>query len=339
MKNWQQSGNNYFLRDITNQVPELPVSVYSIHEDAFLNLSLESRFEKFSFSHKIYGKDHTFIKRVLKTYHNTTGNLGVLLNGIKGTGKSVTAKLLCNELNLPVIVVDSNYENLVSFLSEIQQDVVVLLDEYEKIYKDSATLLGAMDGIDASTFRRTFILTTNDIYVNTNMLNRPGRIRYLKNYNNLDIETVKEIIDDLLVYRNYESDLLDTLRDMTHITVDLVISIIQEINIHNEPASSFTSIFNVDFKNPHFDIFEEDGVTEFVKNVKIPYGRNVSENPKRWINHDIYYEDIEGETALIGTYRGYKDGLWTFENDEVEPKIKNLIIRKAVTVGFYAYEK
>jgi len=336
MKHWLQSGNDYHLRDVTSQVDRLPVGVYAINEDAFGTLSLERRSDSFGFSHKVYGKDQPFIERVLKTYNNTTNNLGILLNGIKGTGKSVTAKILCNQMNLPVILVDDQYDNLVSFLADLPQDIVVMLDEYEKVYGDSGKLLGAMDGIDASSHRRTFILTTNESYINNNMLNRPSRIRYVKNYNNLDITVVREIIADLLIYREYEEDLVTVLRDMTHITIDLLISIIKEINIHNEPASSFSNIFNVDFKNPHFDIFEEDGRTEVAKNITIPYGRNIFANPGKWLNSNVYYEDSDDNDILIGIYKGYKNGHWNF--DTVESGNKNYVIKKASTTTFYAYE-
>lgn len=39
--------------------------------------------ESFTFDYKLYGLNQKFIDYVLRT--NTTGNLGVLLDGIKGT--------------------------------------------------------------------------------------------------------------------------------------------------------------------------------------------------------------------------------------------------------------
>ncbi len=65
-----------------------------------------------------------------------TDNMGVLLNGVKGTGKSVTAKLICNELKnfLPIIIVDKAYEGLPQFISKIQQEVIIFIDEFEKVF-------------------------------------------------------------------------------------------------------------------------------------------------------------------------------------------------------------
>jgi hypothetical protein len=335
MKSWQQSGNIYALKDITTQIPTLPAGIYAIREDMFKSLYLEKRSDKFEFMHKVYGKDQSFIDRVQKTYESTTGNIGVLLNGVKGTGKSVTAKLLCNQLNIPVLTVDENFDELVPFLSELPQDIVVMMDEYEKVFGDSRKLLGVMDGVDASLNRRVFVMTTNESYINGNMLSRPSRIRYVKHYNNLDLITAREIIEDRLLNKEYKEDLLTVMRDMTTITIDLLISLIEEINIHDEPASKFLNVFNVELKNPHFDIYEEDGKTEVAKNVTIPYGRNVMANPGKFLNHMIYYEDFNDNDIEIGTYKGFKDGVWNFELEGVPRK---LIFRKAVTNVYYAYE-
>jgi hypothetical protein len=325
----------FALRDITTQISTLPVGVYAIREDPFKSLYLERRADKFEFTHKVYGKDQLFIDRVCKTYQNTAGNIGVLLNGVKGTGKSVTAKILCNQLGLPVLTIDENFDELVPFLSELPQDVVVMLDEYEKVFGDSRKLLGVMDGVDASFNRRVFVMTTNESYINSNMLSRPSRIRYVKHYNNLDLNTVKEIIEDRLENKDYRDDLLTIMRDMTTITIDLLISLIHEINIHDEPASKFLNVFNVELKNPHFDIFEEDGRTEVAKNVTIPYGRNVVANPGKYLNHMVYYEDFDGNDIELGLYKGFKDGFWNFELENVPRK---LVIKKAVTSVYYAYE-
>ena len=56
---------------------------------------LERIADKFYFGFKLYGIDETFVTHVLDTYSKQASkhNLGVLLNGAKGTGKTVTAKI------------------------------------------------------------------------------------------------------------------------------------------------------------------------------------------------------------------------------------------------------
>lgn len=73
-----------------------PVSTVSINEQLkpsiyIPGIDLGGHFltnysEKYVFPYKLYGVNTAFISRIQRTYENTTGNLGVLMNGVKGTG-------------------------------------------------------------------------------------------------------------------------------------------------------------------------------------------------------------------------------------------------------------
>lgn len=320
MKNWQQSGNSYILRDVTSQQKELNAGIYLVKHSPMIGLYLDKMSDDFSFTHKVYGKDNKFVDRCVKSYHNTKGNLGVLLSGVKGTGKSVTAKLLSNSLKMPIIMVDTAYEDIDVFLSEIEQDIVVLIDEYEKIFEKSHMLLSIMDGVAMSDYRRVFILTTNDNYVNENLLNRPSRIRYQKKYGNLELPVVHEIIDDILQYPEYREDLIETLQSFTIVTIDLVVSIINEINIHNEPASTFADVFNVEFSTKRYDAFDEQG-NRVASYFTFDYKRDIVVNPNRWKGIDIYLGTMDGESIYVGDFKGVINNVYTFERDEKETKL------------------
>ncbi len=66
--------------------PKIPVGVYNILITR-RGIFLEKISDEFVFPYKIYGLQNDFINHIIKTYNNTTGNIGVLMNGIKGTGK------------------------------------------------------------------------------------------------------------------------------------------------------------------------------------------------------------------------------------------------------------
>lgn len=333
MKNWQQSNNSYFLRDITSQVKHLPIGVYTLKEDKMIGLYLDHAQNNFGFTHKIYGKDTNFINRCIKSYNNTTGNLGVLLSGIQGTGKSVTAKLICNELNLPVISITDEYDDLDNFLSEIEQDCIILIDEYEKIFEKSHMLLSIMDGVSMSKYRRVFILTTNKTYINENLLNRPSRIRYSKTYGNLELLTINEIIDDLLIYQEFKEDLIDSLKLLHIITIDILISIINEINIHNEPLSNFYNDFNVELTQKYYDVFDEDNKCVF-RNVELHHNQDIVRYPLKWKGNDIYVKDSTF-SSYLGEYKEMKEGVWIFENEEgISKKEVKYIFKPALNVVF-----
>lgn len=266
MKNvWVQSANNFYMSETSQQLPVLPVGVYKIMIDPFEKIYLSKVQDKFHFPFKVYGVEREFIDRVKKSYANTTGNFGVMLNGLKGTGKTVTAEILCNELNLPVIVIPFHHKNLVSFLNDLQQDVIIFVDEFEKIYdRYKNSLLTIMDGALKTKTRLFFMLTTNEIRVDPNLLQRPSRIRYVKTFSDLTLEVIMEVVNDLLVHKHLFDQTVKMISELPIITMDLIKSIVQEVNIHEEDPHDFRDIFNIHSDREElFNVYEiKDGSRE-----------------------------------------------------------------------------
>lgn len=244
---WSKSGSSYRLSEISHQQQTLPTGIYRLeYNEAFGFFHLDHVQDKFSFPYKIYGVEREFIQRVKKSWDNTTGNMGVLLNGLKGTGKTVTAELICNELDLPVILVQKHYGGLVTFLNSIQQDVIVFIDEYEKVYnKYDNSLLSVMDGAFRTDSRKMFLLTTNELNIEKNMLQRPSRIRYIKSYTDLTLDIIMEVVDDKLVHTHLREQTIKMISELPIITMDLVKAVVEEVNIHHEDPALFKDIFNV----------------------------------------------------------------------------------------------
>lgn len=272
---WSKSGNSYRLTEISHQQDLLPSGVYRLeYNEPFGYFYLDHVQDKFSFPYKIYGVESGFIDRVKKTWENTHNNMGVLLNGLKGTGKTVTAELICNEMQLPVILVQKHYEGLVSFLNSVQQDVIVFIDEYEKVYsKYDNSLLSVMDGAFRTDSRKMFLLTTNDLTIEKNMLQRPSRIRYIKSYTDLTLDIIMEVVDDKLVHTHLRDQTIKMISELPIITMDLVKSVIEEVNIHNEDPALFKDYFNVQGDQSevyNVYVMNENGTkTEYQKNIVV----------------------------------------------------------------------
>lgn len=250
---WLQDGNIFSQGSATTvSHPEgLPKGIYEV-KVSMTGFYLSKIAESFTFDYKLYGLNQKFIDYVLKTYKNTTGNLGVLLDGIKGTGKTVTAKELCNHLQLPVILVqsmgDSN-DKLIKYLSTtINFDCIFFFDEYEKEFKDSSDVLSFMDGTYNSIYRKVFLLTTNELKVDPNLLGRPSRIRYKKSFSNLSEEVTREILNDILKDKTAIEKVIELTHSMNIITIDLIKAIATEINIHGvEALPDIKETFNIEF--------------------------------------------------------------------------------------------
>lgn len=194
---------------------------------------------KFEFNFKLYklGAEDTCekIKQVWNSdlFVDNNRSLGVIFNGLKGTGKTISAKLLCNDMDIPVVIVDQCFENIVNFIQDICFDCVVFVDEAEKIFGDkseSHILLKLVDGVYSNS-RKLYLLTTNQLSVNDNLLGRPGRIRYIHEFKNLPKEAVREYVKDNLKDQTKAETVYTQVDQLTISTIDILKSIVDEVNM------------------------------------------------------------------------------------------------------------
>ena len=256
-KVWMNTGSSYSQIDPNFEVTQvLPVGVYNLELTMF-GWKLFKFADNFVFPYKLYSLENEFVDHVLKTYENTIGNLGVLLNGTKGTGKTVTAKVLANRLNLPVIVLKSmgdRNQSMIEYLSSLNCDCVLFMDEFEKNFKEEdSTVLQIMDGVYNSNHRKIFLLTTNNMSINENLVGRPSRIRYVKHFGNLSMDTVNEYLDDALECTEAREEILEFVDSLTISTIDILKTIVNEVNIHGmEGLRKAKNYFNVQTNEYHY---------------------------------------------------------------------------------------
>ena len=284
-------------------MPTLDNGIYQIRQNPVTGeIYLERIAEKFGFGFKLYGIDETLVSHVIDTYNKQEHkhNIGILLNGAKGTGKTVTAKVLCNKLGLPVIIIDGPIGGLSSFLASINHDCVFLFDEFEKNFRlkeddeecAGESLLSIMDGVYNTNNCHIFILTTNELRVNDNLLSRPSRIRYLKSFGEvIDHKILEEYVEDNLKYKEYKDEIMDFIDSLTIATIDIVKSIVDEVNIHKCSVNEFKDFFNVKeatyrYSTRTYVIDKEsnrgkDKITEevFLEHAKAPYTKELDWRP------------------------------------------------------------
>lgn len=196
---------------------------------------------------KIYETGGEEIMEKIKTtwdsyiYQEKLRNLCVIFSGVKGTGKTISAKILCNEYaeRYPVLIVDSSFGGaIVNFLQQIDFKCVVFIDEAEKIFSDSDKihLLKICDGsyISAS---KLVLMTMNNLYVDNNLISRPGRVRYIKEFKDLPKNTCMAIIKDNLKFPERAEEIYDLVNTLENVTIDIVQSIIEEVNIYGDLVS------------------------------------------------------------------------------------------------------
>lgn len=326
---WIQDGNTFMKGSATTKAhPEgLPKGIYEVRE-SMTGYYLNKLSDSFVFNYKLYGINNEFIDHFVKTYTNTTGNIGVLFNGIKGTGKTVTAEELCNQLGLPVIIVKSCKEadDMLKFLAtQINFDCIFFFDEYEKEFKESSSVLSFMDGVHNSQYRKVFLLTTNELEINSNLLGRPSRIRYVRSFGNLPEETILELLNDILIDKSAVEPVLDLIRQMQIITVDLVKALAQEVNIHGvDKIDMIRKNFNLEFSDFTYlvefmtlDARSLDGVQnvdeqlfeKIIRNREISrkiVGKPLSELTEEELNARGVMADIYVSTDSVSTHKEIK---------------------------------
>lgn len=239
--------------------------VFQIHEDRSMSgsrLGLVKLADSFQFNFKIYDLGiEDIMQKIEKTWNsdvfvNGDKNLGVIFNGLKGTGKTIGAKILSNRMGIPIILVNAPYNGLLDFIQSLCFECVVLIDEAEKTFHENREILLKMiDGV-YNEKRKLYLLTTNNLYLDSNLLGRPGRIRYIKQFGNLKPKAIKEYLNDNLNDKSKAEDVIKAVDTLEISTIDILKAIVDEVNIHGEISEH--SMLNVPKARYKIDIIKFD---------------------------------------------------------------------------------
>lgn len=159
--------------------------------------------------------DHTVIRDLIISDYNTTKSpVGVILVGLKGSGKTMLSEDLCNMVlasGRPVLNVTAPLPGgILSTMIDLLGPCAVLFDEFGKVYDDAEKRNSVLTLFSDSEKRNIlFIVTANSEreFVDA-MLNRPGRFKYRVNYDGIKEKTVMDTIS----HKDHSPELIEYLR-------------------------------------------------------------------------------------------------------------------------------
>lgn len=251
MTYYMKSGNTFRVssKEAMDLHETLPAGNYNINQDQMGNLFLQ-QIESFTIGTKLYGDTTRHTGRIFQTFMDRDASTGVLLNGEKGSGKSLLAKNLsvtAAEAGIPTIVINQPWtgDKFNSLIQSIEQPCVVLFDEFEKVYDEESQeqMLTLLDGVFPS--KKLFILTCNDKWrIDKHMRNRPGRIFYMIDFKGLDPDFIREYCEDTLVNKEHIERIVQITGTFSAFNFDMLKALVEEMNRYNEAPQEAMKMLN-----------------------------------------------------------------------------------------------
>lgn len=227
-----------------------PGMVYNINVDRYTDaISLEES-SGLSLPYKVYctPRDKRFMDKVINSYNlSESGFTGVMLAGLKGSGKTVMAKMIANNSGLPIINIDKNIRpyilrNLIEKLGDTS--VCFLFDELDKVLEDydDSVLLQVLDGSDTKGKHMILFTCNDDDEISEYLIDRCSRIRYWRKFDEMSPSLIMEVLNDKLDDKREVKSLTDFIKDNFEVcSFDNIASFVKEAN--NYPTITFEELF------------------------------------------------------------------------------------------------
>lgn len=313
------TGNTYRIyNNSLKTFDQLPAQAYGVCFHPQQGFWLE-KFSDLEVNEKIYGVHMAKVEKVFNSFKAFSRNLGIILSGDKGIGKSLFAKLLCIksiENNYPLIIVNNYIPGIADFLNEIEQEVVVLFDEFDKTFyagkdnnsaKDPQTeMLTLFDGI--SMGKKLFVITCNDLRsLNDYLVNRPGRFHYHFRFEYPQAEEIREYLQDKLEEQYWdEINEVISFSKKINLNYDCLRSIAFELALGSKFKDAISDLNIVNIAREVYDLclFFADGTKMCQKGICL----NMFDDDE--VNIDFDYKDWYG---ILSIYFSPVDNTYSLE--------------------------
>ena len=326
----------------------LPIMSYEVAFNKNTGFFLINRPDLITNEEKIYGSHERRANKVMESFKLSDRNFGLILSGRKGAGKSLFARMLAQksiEVGMPVILVNNYISGLEDFLGSIEQETVIIFDEFEKnfakpnreeSFDPQEKMLSLFDGMNNG--KKLFVITCNKTNsLNEYFVNRPGRFHYHFKVSAPTEEEVREYMTDKLDEK-YHS-LIDKVVNFSYtavLTYDSLRAIafelnqgydfdevIEDLNINHTEVLTFDAVIIAVNGETYYAYGIELDITNrdmnwygaYTKDHKyIRFGMNTSN--LRFTNGNIFVDGADAQIIID------EDEFWEFDGEERRQKIE-----------------
>ena len=298
------------FKDTLTVSDRLKPAVYSIGFNQMTGYSLNIH-SPLTVTEKLYGSHEKKVDKIIRSFDAFNRSMGVIFSGDKGIGKSIAARMLCEKMvakGYPVIMVENNYPGIVDFIDSIQQECVVLFDEFEKKFRaskddddetsDQDNFLSLFDG--TSQTKRLYLVTCNEIYdLSDFVVNRPGRFHYHICWEYPTADEIRMYLEDKLEPKYYgQIDAVVNFSIRVQLNYDCLRAIAFELNLGEKFVDVIDDLNIKNTERSHFTIYVEFKNSEIIKSMD---SFDICQKQvERYINSDTQVEFSPAKLKRIG---------------------------------------
>lgn len=305
-------GGAWRIADANDIYDALPPGVYILGRD--MHGFFLSDADPFELPDRLYGSTAAKATRILRTFKSRPLMTGVLLEGEKGSGKSLLAKVIAAQAiaeGMPTIIIGEDYHgpSFNSFMQQLHQPCVLLFDEFEKVYNDKeaqADLLTFLDGTVPT--RKLCILTVNESWgLDRNLMNRPGRLFYTLSFYRMEEDFIREYVTAQLTNGAHIEATVRAATTYANFNFDQLKALVEEMNRYDEDPYEALQWLNI---RPSYESDRTFTMALYDKHGNIVKGvtNDVGEEARTW----------KGNPLAVGNDRRSLSFSWRVAGEERE---------------------
>lgn len=246
-------GNTFSMTDSANLDirDSLPAGTYRLCCDIEKGFYLQDA-QDMTVPERRYGQTDNLAQHVCTAFEERSGTTGILLVGEKGSGKTMTARMiskLMRERGVPTIIISQQYagDSFIQFMLAITQPCVLLFDEFEKVFTDNNARTGILTLLDGvSRAQRLCVVTSNSqTAISEYMINRPSRLLYRVEFAGVDSDTINDYCNDKLKDKSQIPALHQLASLIGSFNFDMLTNLVEEMNRFNAPVFKAVKLMNI----------------------------------------------------------------------------------------------